>query len=84
MTDNLFCKPPADWSDNEIRVGLAEVAKAIQWHSDQHDPAAADRLHAVARVLADERDARAGLRAAVDDAVLPAVNITDLLAIDGV
>lgn len=62
--DNLFDRPPADWTDDEIRVGLAQLGQRITEHRG-----AADRLTEVAAALADERDRRRAVYAQMADAV---------------
>jgi hypothetical protein len=64
-------KPPEEWTDREIAIGLAEYAKSIQWYSDQHQPWMVDALHDIARNLADKRDRRRRLRRDVDEAMNP-------------
>jgi hypothetical protein len=70
MSGSVFDRPPALWSDDEVRVGLAEVARAMEFYSAAGEPAAVDVLHGIACVLADERDSRRALARAVDDACL--------------
>ncbi|MGH3424245.1 MAG: hypothetical protein ACRDO8_05930, partial [Nocardioidaceae bacterium] len=65
----LFDRPPRDWSDAELRHGLAELGKAIQWHRDQHQDADADALYWVSVALAEERDARRRLARDVNEAM---------------
>jgi hypothetical protein len=59
MSEDLFARPPADWTDDQIVVGLAEVGRRSA------------QLHGVALVLAGERDRRAQLYAAMDEATAP-------------
>lgn len=53
----IFDKAPAEWTDDEIRVGLAQVAQRRE------------ELYGVAVTLADERDRRRALARQVDDAM---------------
>lgn len=68
---NLFELPASDWSDHQIAVGLAELATELRWCEqiaelgDRYE-----RLHALAVVLAGERDSRRALARAVDDVYL--------------
>ncbi len=48
--DSLFRKPVGDWTDAEIRVGLAELAKVM---AAEEPGAVLDGLHALSVVLAD-------------------------------
>ena len=62
--ESMFDRPSTDWTDDEIASALVELARLMQWKADQMQPV--DRLHAVARVLAGERDRRAVLAREVD------------------
>jgi hypothetical protein len=65
---NLFDLPPSDWSMRQLEVGAAAVAEAAQRARVEHDLRCAVRLQALALVLAEERDVRRRLIAAVEDA----------------
>lgn len=71
MRPNLFTIPPSDWTDDEIRVGLAQLGRDIQWHTDQHDTTRALFFTGVAVILADERDRRRRLYADAENATNP-------------
>lgn len=74
---SVFSRPPEDWSDDEIRVGLAEVARALEFYRSAGDTAMAETFHNIAVALADHRDARRALGRAVDDAVTPRAEIIE-------
>lgn len=59
MDESLFAKPAGDWSDDELRVGLAQIAERQEF------------LHNVAVELAAERDRRAKLYREMEDAANP-------------
>lgn len=61
VASNVFDRPPAEWTDDEIRAGLAEVARSLEFHTVAGDTAVVDFLHAVAVELAEHRDARRAL-----------------------
>ena len=52
---NVFGKPVDEWSDDEIRLGLAAIGERL---GGKPDPFAAEVLHGWARRLARERDLR--------------------------
>lgn len=59
IDDSLFGRSPADWSDDELRVGLTQIAERTVL------------LHNVACELVDERDRRRRLYAEMDRAANP-------------
>lgn len=60
MTDeSLFDRPPAEWSDHELEVGLAQIRERTEF------------LHNLAVTMADERDRRAKLYREMADAANP-------------
>lgn len=61
MDSSVFDRPPEEWTDDEIRVGLAEVARSLEFHTGTGNAAMVDFLHGVAVVLAEHRDARRAL-----------------------
>lgn len=74
---SVFSRPPEDWSDDEIRTGLAEVAKSMEFYRAAGNAAMVETLHNIAVALAEHRDARRALGRAVDDAVTPPAGIVD-------
>ncbi|MGH8774817.1 MAG: hypothetical protein ACRDWI_06495 [Jiangellaceae bacterium] len=77
---SIFAKPAGQWSDRELAIGLAEVARSIQEQSDLGHRQFVDDLHAIARGLADERDRRRVARSR--EVVGSWVDISDLLRLE--
>jgi hypothetical protein len=73
--DSLFAKPAAEWTDDELRVGLPELGQRIAELREAGHVQVANRLTELAADLADERDQRRALHREVEDAM---VTVTDL------
>ena len=66
----LFERAPADWGDDEIRVGLQQVAERIAYYR-----AGIEMLTVMAVPLAEERDRRTALARQVDEAIAESVGV---------
>ena len=73
----LFDKPSSDWSLQELEVGAAVVAAAVQEARINHDPTCAAAFSTLAVVLAEERDRRRALHDEIAD-ILTAALVTDV------
>jgi hypothetical protein len=67
----IFDKPAEEWTDTELRIGAVVVAHARDRAVRHGDMEAADRLAALAAMLAQHRDARRDLVRAIKEAVNP-------------
>ncbi len=76
--DNLFNRPTAEWTDGQVRHGLALIAEKIERCKAAGDTGKAEVWQAFAIVLAQERDRRADLARAVDDAMVGGPLFADL------
>lgn len=87
MTDDRFRKPAADWTDDELRVGIGEVLRRRDELAAAGNASEAAGLHAVLIVLVEERERRVKLGRQVGDdmaeaAGVQAFDISDLLRLD--
>jgi hypothetical protein len=69
MNESIFSRPASEWTDDEMRVGLEELARMIQWKDDQHQDTVDLREWWIK--LDDERKKRKALADQVDEAANP-------------
>jgi hypothetical protein len=77
--ESLFEKPAADWTDDELRVGVRLVAERRDAFAKVGEAWQADRMNDLLIALAEERDRRVALRREVEDAWATSADITDII-----
>jgi hypothetical protein len=74
---DLFERPPVDWADAELAVGLAELGRRIAELRETGDVDLVNQLTAVALALREEVERRAEVVARARQAAMRAVFVDD-------
>jgi hypothetical protein len=82
MTSSLFGKPAGEWTDEELHHGAVQAALRRNELAAAGQTEQAEFLNDLCVDLVEERERRKALARAVEDAMLPSIDITDALTQD--